>query len=576
MKQNIQKNLAAAIASIVNQPSEAIFKLLEAPKNRDFGDLAYPCFLLAKEQKKSPVECAKVLATSITLPQGIKESSAVGPFVNFRFDTHYLATDFINNVINSKETLLKIPARPKTIIVEYSSPNIAKPFHVGHLRATLIGNCLDRVYRYLNYQTISINHLGDWGTQFGFVWAGCELWGKPKNDDIIALLEIYRRATDLKLAQETSSVSVEDQDLPDINEMARRYFVDLESGIEYAVTFWKYCLNISLEYLKTTYSRFGISFDHYTGESFYSDKLDIVRQEIDAAGILRESQGAYGIDLGEELGFARIYTPDGRSLYLTRDIAAAIYRAKTFSFDRCIYVVGAPQTLHFKQLKGILAKLGHDYANRIEHVAFGHVLGIKTRGKGDFIELNDFLDEAEERALEIYHQQVTKRPAESNDQEVAKAVALAAIVFSNLNRTNHIDVQFSWDTALTFQGDTGPYLLYAYARISSIKERFLAEGGTFIPIFNPQLLTEAGAHELLSVLADFENTIEATADDNEPMHLTTFALNLAKAFSRCYNELKVVGAEPELANTRLCLFEASRRILGETLKLLGITPIERM
>ena len=253
--------------------------------------------------------------------------------------------------------------------------------------------------------------------------------------------------------------------------MARAFFIDLEKGEPYAAEFWKTCVDTSLEYLQRTYERLHIRFDHYIGESFYSDKLEAVKDMLEASGHLTESQGALGVDLGEELGFARIYTPDGRSLYLTRDIATANYRAERFHFDKAVYVVGAPQSLHFQQLKGVLRLLGLGYAEKIEHVAFGHVMGMKTRGGGDFIELNEFLDEAYERALEAYHTQVSKRPEGLDDTEVARAVALAAIVFSNVSRTNIKDVHFKWEHALEFQGDTGPYLLYACARINGIKEK---------------------------------------------------------------------------------------------------------
>ncbi len=581
MSQQVKSSLARAIALFIDVKEAEVEKVLAPPKNRSFGDLAFPCFIIAKKWKQSPVDCATELAKELALPAGVSNASAVGPYVNFRFDVGSLTSEVLDPILASDPSLdFDTPwwnqESRENIIVEYSSPNIAKPFHVGHLRATLIGNCLDRVFRRLGHKTISINHLGDWGTQFGFVWAGCKLWGQPKDESVEALVDVYRKATELKAAQENLEVPEEDKDLPDINEMARSFFIDLENDIPYAMDFWKWCSSISLEYLKRTYKRFDIVFDHYTGESFYRDKLDKISQELKKANILIESKGALGVDLGKELGFARILTPDGRSLYLTRDLATAEYRASTFNFDKCIYVVGAPQSLHFKQIKGVLKALGHDYADKINHVAFGHVMGMKTRGKGEFIELNSFIDEAEKRAIEAYQEQVTKRPDGLDEQNVAISVARAAIIFGTLSRSRLKDVQFKWEHALMFQGDTGPYVLYAYARINGIKEKANAAGVKATTSVDGSLLTEDSARQLVSLLGQFKSTVERTAEECEPSILCTYALDVAKLFSKAYLDLQVVGAEPELAKARLSLFEAVKIVLGQALQLLGINPIERM
>ncbi len=569
LKLSLANSLASAIAKSSGlEPAQAL-SLLEKPKNRDFGDLAFPCFALAKSWKLSPPACAQKLNSALELPPGFAATNIVGPFLNFRFDREYFISQILDQ-IRGANSRTKID---KTVVVEYSSPNIAKPFHVGHLRATLIGNCLDRVYRYLGWNTISINHLGDWGTQFGYVWAGCKLWGYPEEPTVGSLVDLYRRATALKAEQEVNASSSAQ---PDVNEIARGYFLDLEKGEQYAVKFWQQCVDISLEYLKRTYKRLNISFDYYLGESFYSDKLQEIKQLLDDSGRLIESQGALGVDLGEELGFARIFTPDGRSLYLTRDLAAAKYRAETFNFHQAVYVVGAPQILHFKQLKAVLQLLGRNYAEGIKHVAFGHVKGMKTRGGGDFIELNDFIDESTERALEAYHTQVCKRPEGLNDTEVAHAVALSAIIFSNLSRSNIKDVIFKWEHALAFQGDTGPYLLYACARINGIREKALASGIAAPDGVCAANLSQDSAYELVCVLADFDEVLERTAQENEPSILAAYALSLAKAFSQSYLELKVVGTEPAVATARLGLFEAAEKVMRTALELLGITPVSRM
>ncbi len=579
MIRDLREHLSKAIADSSPLDAGAVSELLESPKKRGFGDIAFPCFALAKLMKKSPADCAAELSKSLQLPSGFSRFEVLGPFINFHYDRSLIVGETLADLgvlPEQSATQKKSDNHSKTIIVEYSSPNIAKPFHVGHLRATLIGNCLDRCYRELGYNTISINHLGDWGTQFGFVWAGCQIWGTPEEPSVSSLVDLYRKATALRESQEEENPGKEVLAQPNVNEMARSFFIDLEDDKQYAKDFWQMCVDVSLVYLRATYDRLGVSFDHYTGESFYSDKLKAVEEELREAGLLLESKGALGVDLGEKLGFARIATPDGRSLYLTRDLATAKYRAETFNFDRAMYVVGAPQTLHFQQIKGVLSALNKAYADRIEHVAFGHVLGMKTRGGGAFIELNSFLDEAVERATEAYREQVSKRPEGLDETEVARAVSLSAILFGTLARTNGKDVHFDWKHALEFQGDSGPYLLYAYARINGIKSKAIAAGIDPSHPFSPELLTEDSAYALCSVLSNFEETLEKTVADNEPSYLCAYALELAKAFSKAYLELKVLDAEAEVASARLALFEATRLVLKKSLMLLGIETIERM
>ncbi len=574
MKKDLLESLAKAIASASGLTLQVTTSLLERPKNVQFGDVAFPCFSLSKEWKISPPECAKKLQNSITLPGEIHSAVVSGPFLNFSFNRKKFVENTLHDSLQEKPPYVR--ESQQKVIVEYSSPNIAKPFHVGHLRATLIGSALDRVYRALGHKVTSINHLGDWGTQFGFVWAGCKLWGKPKEETVTALVELYRRATKLKEEQEKGVVTTPGGPYADVNEMARNFFIDLEKGETYANDFWKWCVEISLLYLKSTYQRLNVNFDYYTGESFYSDKLESVKSDLESAGLLKLSQGAYGVELEEELGFARILTPDGRSLYLTRDLATAKYRAETFHFDKAIYVVGAPQALHFKQIIAILKALKRDYAEKILHVPFGHVLGMKTRGEGEFIELNDFLDEAYTRSLEAYHQEVTKRPEGLNEAAVAKAVALSAIIFSTLSVSNAKDVHFSWKHALEFQGDSGPYLLYAYARINSIKEKAKEAGLTSLPTINGEHLSDDTAYALVYHLSDLPEVVQKTTKDNEPSHLANYALQLARSFSKAYNELKVLGAPEEIAIARLSLFDCVGKTLRTTLELLGMEVLERM
>ncbi len=576
MIDQLRSRLATAIGEASGIPAASLQNLIEKPKNPEHGDLAVPCFVLAKQWKKSPVECAEQLQQSLVLPEGFSQAHAVGPFLNLRFDRPGFAAAVVNKILDADHPLYDAATSAQKILLEYSSPNIAKPFHVGHLRTTLIGNSLARVFRFAGHDVLTINHLGDWGTQFGFVWAGCKLWGKPENPSVSELVELYRKATSLKDRQEKDELLSGDEELPDVNAIARQYFLDLEAHEAYAQEFWQWCLDISLRYLKDTYHRLGIEFDHYIGESFYSGMLDDVQKELREASLLQESQGALGVDLGEELGFARISTPDGRSLYLTRDIASAEYRANTFGFDKAIYVVGAPQTLHFQQLVAVLHALGKTYADSIIHVPFGHVMGMKTRGEGGAIELNEFFDEAYERALSAYREQVSKRPEGLDEEVVAKGVALSAVLFSNLVRTRMKDVHFSWDHALAFQGDSGPYLQYACARINGVKEKAKQSGLSYTESVSPEYLSEDACFALAYSLAEFDAAIERTMSDYEPAHLASYALELAKEFSRAYNALKVVGEDEAIAAARLSLFEATRITLAKSIELLGISPLQRM
>jgi arginyl-tRNA synthetase len=573
----LKNKAATALAISLNGQQGKILGMLEKPKNRDHGDLALGLFSFAKSAGKNPTELAKEVAAAIHLPKEFKSAVAVGPFINLHFDRPEFTVGSVQQIFSSGNPSLPIAPRKEKLIVEYSSPNIAKPFHVGHLRATLIGNALDKIYRKLGNDVISINHLGDWGTQFGFVYAGCQIWGKPETETVNGLVDLYKKATALKEAQEKKTLSEEEQKLPDVNAMARKFFIEQENGADYAQKFWQWCSDISLRYFKETYKRIGVHFDHYTGESFYSDKLDGVKAELERSKILVDSEGALGVDLGEELGFARVYTPDGRSLYLTRDLATAEYRYNTFKFDRALYVVGNPQTLHFKHIRGVLAKLGKSYADQIVHVGFGQVLGMKTRGAGKTVELNDLLDEAHALALEAYRSQVSKRPEGLDEDLVAEKVALAAIIFSTLNRTRDKDITFSWEQALAFQGDSGPYILYSFARINGITDRSgfsEAEVEAWVP--RAEHYSEAAAFELAYEIERFSEVVSSVVADNDPHHLTGYLLSLAKAVSKAYLELHVANVERELGLSRLKLFKAAAKTIKEGCGLLGFEVLERM
>jgi arginyl-tRNA synthetase len=524
-----------------------------------------------------PPACAEELAKTLVLPAGIERSQVVGPYLNFFVERKTFAKEVLARILSGGSPL-KVAAQKKKFIVEYSSPNIAKPFHIGHLRTTLIGHSIDRILRSLGHEVISVNHLGDWGTQFGFVYAGCKLWGRPAEENIFELVDMYVRASALRRAQEEKTVPAEDLDKPDVNQMARDYFLKLEADDPEATEFWQWCLDISLKYLKDLYQRLGVHFDHYTGESFYRKKLGAVEKMLRESGILEDSRGALGVDLGKQLGFARVFT---------EDLATADYRHKTYAADKILYVVGAPQSQYFKQLIEIFKRMKHPVGDTMVHVSYGNVPGISTRkssGKDDRIWLHSLLDEAHERALEAYRSQVVKKaddgttpvPAVADEETLAEAVGLGAIFFNYLCRTNVKEFNFSWEEALSFQGDTGPYVQYAVARINSIEAKAAQTGITPLATCDTSALTDDSAHQVMSLLSRFQDVVELSAEDYEPNHVASYVLDLAKSFSGAYRNLRVIGEPPEVAAARLTLFRAVKDTLKVGLGLIGVPVVERM
>ncbi len=576
----MKEALVAAIATASGLEAPAVEKILTKSTQVEHGDFAFPCFVLAKAWKLSPPECAEKLSEAIQLPAGVSKAQAMGPYLNFFLDRPSASKELITKILDSKFRVAEGPSRGEAIVIEYSGVNIAKPYHIGHLRNIIIGRALDRIHRHLGYHVTSINHLGDWGTQFGFVWAGCELWGHPADESVDGLVALYRKATALKAAQEAKAVPPEDSGKPDVNEMARAYFIRLEDGDRDAFNFWKWCLDISLDYFKKLDSRLGVQFDHYMGESFFRDKLGEVEDSIRKSGILQESRGALGVDLGKQLGFARVFAEDGRSLYITRDLAAADYRERHFHPSKILYVVDARQALHFKQIIAILDKIGHPVAKKIVHIPYGHVPGITTRGNAegaqDRSSLKALLDEAHDRAKETYQREVSKKPEGLDEDLVAEAVGMGAVFFNYLCRSNIKDFNFIWEDALNFQGDTGPYMQYALARLNSIETKAKEEGYTVSPEFDASVLGDDASYELVFMLSKFRDSLEKAAAEYEPYHVANYLLDLAKLFSGVYRKLRVVGEEKRVAEARLALFMAVRNTLHTGLSLIGVPPVDRM
>lgn len=571
----MQTEIVSALSTACGLASDAVAKALTRPKELAHGDFAFPCFILAKDWKLAPPACATKLAAELKLPASVEKTQVVGPYLNFFLNKKNLAATTISTVLNQGEQIGKRSQRPETIVLEYSSPNIAKTLHIGHLRNTLIGLSLERIYKHLGYKVVTINHLGDWGTQFGFVWAGCELWGKPEEPSVESLVELYIRASALRKAQEENTVPAEDKDKPVVNEMAREYFKRLERGDADAVAFWQWCLDVSMDYFKNLYSRLGIHFDHYTGESFYRDKLGQVEEEVRKSGVLEESRGALGVDLGKKLGFVRVFTEDGRSLYITRDIATAMYREATFHPTKILYVIATQQEFYLKQLMAVLEKMKHPVASKMVHVAYGMVPGMSTR-EGGAISLKGFLEEAHNRARDVYRQEVATRPEGLDEEQLAEAVAIGATYFYFLSHSNLKDFHFNWTEALTFQGDSGPYLQYAVARINSIVAKARDNGIVVDGQFDSSSFDDAETHQLVSLLSRFDEILTKACADYEPFYVAQYLLDVARTFAKIYKELRVVGEAPELAKARLSLFVAVRTVLKTGLYLIGVPTVERM
>ena len=570
----MKDSLIQALHAASGLPIEVVARNVAPTKDTAHGDLAFPCFLLAKEWGAPPPECAKRLQGMVELPAGFERAEAQGPYLNFFLSRADVISRVTAEVLERGEGFGG-DTEKGTIVIDYSAPNIAKPFHIGHLRTTIIGFSLCQLFRHLGYSVVGVNHLGDWGTQFGFVYAGCKIWGKP-GDDMNALVGRYVEANMLRKAQEAG----QELDKPNANEIARDYFRRLEAGDPEAKEFWQWSLDVSKEYYLRTYARMGIHFESWAGESFYFPMIDKTVGMLKTSGILEDSRGALGVDLGEPLGFARLLTEDGRSLYLTRDVVTADYREHTYHPERILYVVGAPQTLHFKQLIAIMHRLKHPAAGKMAHVPFGNVPGISTRKmKTDSadISLDALLEDAHERAREAYESEVTKRPEGVNVEEVAEAVGLGAVYFNYLNRTNNKSFNFSWDEALNFKGDTGPYLLYAAARLFSVEERAREEGVMPAAAAAGDKLVEPEAWELCTVISRYRPALDKMAQDYEPCHISAYALDLAKAISRAYLVLRVLGVEDRaVAQARLSLFVAARTVLVSAMKILGMKPLKRM
>lgn len=545
---------------------EEITALIEVPPNKEMGDYAFPCFKLAKVFRKAPNAIAEDLAGKIQPTDDINKIINLGGYVNFFVNKESLAKKVINQVLTEKENYGKSEfGKGKTVVVEFSSPNIAKPFHIGHVRTTVIGNALSKIYASQGYHVEKLNHLGDYGTQFGKLIVAYKLWGDKQaveNDPIKELLKLYIRFHD------------EAETKPEMEDEAREWFTKLENGDEEAKDLWQWFRDESLKEFSRVYKLLDIDFDSYVGESFYSDKMPAVIEELKEKNLLVESDGAMIVNLEDsKLPPALIQKRDGSTLYLTRDLASAFYRKKLYDFDKSIYVVGSQQELHFKQCFEIIKRMGYEWYKDMIHVQFGMVAleeGTMSTRKGRVVFLEDVLNQAIDRTRQIIDE---KNPEAENIDEVAKAVGVGAVVFQELSNSRIKDYTFSWDRTLSFEGETGPYVQYTHARCCAVLRK--ADQPVSADI-NYELLSDQDAADVLSILENFNKSLMTAMKKNEPHIVTRFVLDLAQAFNKFYHNSPILVDDADLRAARLALVEATRQTIENALKILGMKAPQKM
>ena len=548
-----------------------IVNLIELPPKPELGDYAFPCFRLAKTMRKAPQIIAQEICDSIEKPDYLEKIVTEGAYINFFTDKTSFAKGVITNAIEDSYGSSK-EGNGKTICIDYSSPNVAKNFHVGHLRTTVIGNSLYKIYSKLGYHVERINHLGDWGTQFGKLIVAYKNWGSEeavKEKGIEELMRIY------VLFHEEAEKN------PELEDEARAWFHKMETGDEEALKIWEWFIDISLEEFKRIYKLMGMDFDHFTGESFYRNMTDDVVKTLKDHNLLTDSEGAKIVDLSEyDMAPCIVVKNDGSSIYATRDLAAVMYRKKTYNFDKCLYVTGQEQKLHFSQVFKVIELLGNDWAkDGLVHIPYGLVsLGgekLSTRG-GNVIYAEDILKEAISKIREIIDE---KNPdlSDAEKEEASRIVGVGAVIFNDLYNQRIKDVSFKWEHITSFEGETGPYVQYTYARCSSILRNIENyEKALDVNTIDYSVLTDPASVDLLKEISKFGAIIEDAAEKFEPSVVARYAVDLAQAFNRFYTDNRIAVDEENVRNARCAVTYITRRILKDSLDLLGIGCVERM
>lgn len=560
-----KKLVAERIKEHVDLEFNLIERLIELPPRPEMGDFAFPCFQLSKALRKAPHMIAEDLKGKLN-KEGFERIENLGPYLNFFLDKASFVEQTIGEVMKEKEKYgASILGEGKNVIVEYSSPNIAKNFHIGHLSTTVIGNSLYRIMKFEGYNTIGVNHLGDWGTQYGRLITAYHRWVDKEALNKNAIRELEKLY--VKFYEEAEKD-------PSLEETARKHFKNLEDGCEEEVHLWNVFKELSLKEFKRVYDMLNVEFDSYAGESFYSDKMDAVVDELQEKGLLVESNGAKVVMLDEfNMPPCIIKKSDGATIYATRDLAAAMYRKKTYDFYKNIYVVGNPQALHFRQVFTTLKLMGHEWAEDCKHVGFGLVKfseGKFSTRSGNAIYLEELLNEAVVKALEVINE---KNPNLENKEDVAKKIGIGSIIFTYLKNNKEKDIIFDWKEMLNFEGETGPYVQYTYARGRSI----LRKAGSASGKVDFSMLTSSEEFELAKNISRFQDAILLAIDKLEPSIITRHVIEIAKAFNKFYNAHGILSAEEEgLKNARLRLVEATCQVIKNGLALIGLEVVEKM
>jgi arginyl-tRNA synthetase len=560
-----KKLLAETLSEKTGFSSEELIGWLETPPSPELGDYAFPCFRLAKTMRKAPAQIAVELQKEISLPEQFSSVAASGPYLNFHLDKTLQAKAVLERIFQEGERYGgSEQGCGKTVCIDYSSVNIAKPFHIGHLRSTVIGNALYHIYGHLGYHCVGINHLGDWGTQFGKMLCAYKLWGDRETIDAGGVQELVKLYVRFHEEAETN---------PELNDQARAWFSRIEQGDPEAMELYLWMKELTLKEAESVYSMLNIRFDSYAGESFYNDKMGRVVDGLREKGLLKEDQGAQIVDLSEwKMPPCIILRSDGATLYATRDLAAALYRKDTYDFSKCLYVVAYQQDLHFKQLFKVIELMGYDWAKDMVHVSFGMVSvkdGTLSTRHGKVIYLKDVLNAAIEKTLQIICE---KSPDLEDKESAAGMVGIGAVVWDGLYNSRIKDICFDWETALNFDGETGPYVQYSHARACSVLRKAKPDCSQ-IEFGN---LTDAQSSALIAALAAFPASVADAAEKNEPFVVSRAVMAICVAFNRFYFEQRILDDDPSVRNARLALTAAAAQVIRIGLGLLGIAAPERM
>lgn len=567
---DFKEKVAQVFTSIETEMSvDEALQLIEIPPSSDMGDYAVPCFKFAKKYRKSPAVIANETVKKIGNVEEFEKIESAGPYVNFFVNKKRFAEKILKQAFEQKENYGSTNVgEGRTVIVEFSSPNIAKPFHIGHIRSTLIGNAINNIYKYVGYNTVAINHLGDYGTQFGMLISAYKKWATPETvaaiekDPIPELLKLYVRYNN------------EIETHPEYQDEARYWFKELEHGNKEAHELWSWFREVSLNEFNRVYDMFGIKFDSLAGESFYSDKMPAIIDELEDKCLLKDSEGAKIVELSEYgLTDALIQKSDGSTLYVTRDVAAAKYRKDTYDFYKNIYVVGAPQKLHFDQWRKIIDLMGYDWAYDCVHVMFGTVSleeGTLATRKGRVVFLEDVLKKAIEKTTEIINE---RNPNLEDREKVAKQVGIGAVIFQELFNNRIKDYVFSWDKTLSFEGETGPYVQYTYARTCSLLRKANIQIDDNVDY---SVLTDNESFNVIKKLEGFKSAVLAAHDKYEPFLVTRYIVGLAQEFNRFYHECPIITEDNDVKKARLLLTLTVNKVLKKGIELLGMEAPEKM